>query len=154
MKITRAERIMAYILAVLLCVGGAVFFGYPALIAFGVIKYDAIMSQPADQVAHVELLEERNGEYVVLADISGESLDSFMEDYLSFEFRRYTNDPASHPGPRVIKICYADGGYDLVGRIIDFYNCDGQRVSTKGWYYLSNPNITYLFEKYCIESSK
>ena len=56
MKTTKIKRVFAILLFSVACLGAVVFFGVPLLNMFGVITYDPVMSQPADQIVRVELL--------------------------------------------------------------------------------------------------
>jgi len=152
MKTTRLERICAVMLFSILSIGALIFWGYPALVMFDVIKFDPVMSQPPDQVVCVELIEDIEGEHVVAANLTDEALAAFMEDFLSLNFRRYVTHPASAQGERTIKIYYADGGYDLVGDIVDLYDSEGNRIKVRGWYYLYSEEMSYLFDKFTYDT--
>ena len=157
MKTTRAERICAVLLFSVLFIGTLIFFGQPVLVMFDVITYDPVMSQPVDQVVHVELLDYVEGEYIIAADLTGQTLSAFMEEYLSLKFRRYFPHPTDRQGERVIKIYYADGGYDLAGLLIELYDSDGNWVRVRGWYYIDNDDMSFLFDKFAysaVESIK
>ncbi len=121
MKATKLKRIGSVLLFSLLFVGAAIFYGWPLLNMFGVVKYDPVMSQSSDQIVRVELFEGNGEEYSLRASISGDVLPLFLEDFMEIEFRRYVSHPPASQGKRVIKISYADGGYDLVGDIVDFF---------------------------------
>ena len=68
---------------------------------------------------------------------------------MDITFYRYANDPPSSQGERAIKIYYADGGYDLIGDIVDFFDSNGKEVPVRGWYYIGSEDIKYFFDKFC-----
>ena len=133
---------------VILLLAMIVFFGRWLLDLFGVIKYEPPMSQDRDQIVCVELLDSSGVEFIVIKTIENEELAVFLEDFFLIEAGRYANDPATRYGDYAIKIYYVDGGYDILGEIVDFYSSDGERLPVGGWYYIPKDEMQVIIDKY------
>lgn len=133
---------------VILITAAVIFWGRWLLDLFGIIKYEPPLSQDPQSIEHIELLDTSEQEYVVLYSITGEDIDKFVVDFMEIDAGRYANDPPVHHGDRTIKICYHDGGYDLLGDVVDFYSATGEDLPTGGWYYIPYDDMDAIFEKY------
>ena len=115
---------------------------------FGLISYEPPLSQHIQSIVQVDLLDTSDQELTVLYSITGEEIDQFVDDFMQIEAGRFANDPILEYGDRMIRICYSDGGYDLHGDTVEFYSSTGERLSTRGWYYIHDNDIDAIFEKY------
>ena len=132
----------------LLCLFALWFFGQPLLVMFGVIKYKPPLHQDSSNAVCVALLDTSGSQPVVLGELTGTELNVFMQEFLQFDIYRYVNDPPTDFDDRTIKVCYADGSYDMLGEIVCFYSAEGERLSLKGWYGIPDDVKDYLFDKY------
>ena len=124
------------------------FWGKWLLDLFGVIKYEPPLSQDTQNIVQVDLLDTSDQEWVVLHSIKDEELDQFVDDYMQISFGRCANDPPTEYGQRTIRICYADGGYDLHGDIVESYSSTGVTLWPGGWYYIKHDDVNVIFDKY------
>ena len=136
---------------VLLILVAVVFWGKWLLDLFGVIKYDLPLSQSTQNIVQVDLLDSRGPEFIVLRSVTGEELDLFIVDIMEIEVDRYVNDPQVTYDERTVKICYADGGYELLGGMVEFFNSSGERLPVGGWFHISPDDVQTLFNSYGAE---
>ena len=141
------ERIFT-IAGIVLIIAAVIFYGRWLLVMFGVVKYEPPLSQSIDQIVCVELLDTRDQDFVVLKSFENQELSMFLEDFMQIDARRYANDPATSHGEYAVKVCYQDGGYDLLGNVVDFYSSKGERLSTGGWYYIPTADMQNIVDKY------
>ena len=132
----------------LLIVAAIMFFGPWLLNLFGIINYEPPMSQTPDNVVQIDLLEYERGEFRTLHSLGGEEISPFMDYFLELDAKRYANDPPTEYGKFVIRLCYADGGYDLLGGMVEFFSSSGESINPKGWYYLRSSDLDELFTRY------
>ena len=130
-----------------LIIAAIIFWGKWLLDLFGVIKYELPLSQKVENIVQIDLLDTSNPEYVVLASFADDD-DQFIDEFLQIDAGRYANDPPRRQGHRTIRVCYVDGGYDLMGEIVERYSATGERLPLKGWYHVSYDDMDVLFEKY------
>lgn len=142
------KKLLKRIGLVFLIFAAVVFWGRWLLDLFGVIKYEPPLSQDPLNIEQIELLDTSEQESVVLYSITGEEIDQFLIDFMDVDAGRYANDPAVYHGDRTIKIYYSDGGYDLLGDVVDFYSATGERLPTGGWYYIPYDDMDAVFNAY------
>ena len=135
---------------ILLIVAAVIFWGRWLLDLFGFIKYDVPLSQDTRNIVQIDLLDTSGQEYVVLYSIVGDEINSFLDDFMQLDAGRYANDPPTMFDDHTVRICYADGGYDLLGGMVVFYSSTGESLNTRGWYHLSASDIDDIFEKYLV----
>ena len=140
--------IVVVAISLFLTIAPAVFFGKWLLDLFGLIKYEPPLSQGTQSIVQVDLLDTSDQEWIVLYSIKDEELEPFVDDYMQISFGRYANDPPTWYGNRTVRICYADGGYDLHGDIVEFYSATGENLPTRGWYCIEDDDIDSIFKKW------
>ena len=124
------------------------FFGPWLLNLFGIVSYKPPMSQNPENVVQVDFLEYTKGESRILHSLTEEEIAPFMEVFLELDAKRYANDPSTEYGQWVVRLCYADGGYDLLGGMVEFFSSTGESINSRGWYYLPRSDLEELFAKY------
>jgi len=124
------------------------FFGPWLLNLFGIVSYKPPMSQSPENVVQVDFLEYEEGESRILHSLTDEEIPSFLENFLELDAKRYANDPPTEYGQWVVRLCYADGGYDLLGGMVEFFSPSGESINPKGWYYLPGSDLEELFANY------
>lgn len=132
----------------LLIIAAILFYGPWLLNLFGLINYTPPISQSPENVVRIDLLDTETGEFRVLHSLTGEQIGPFLEDFLKLNAGKYANDPPTDFGTRTIKICYSDGGYDLLGDMIVFCSSDGSSLPVNGWYYLRRDELESLIDSY------
>ena len=128
-----------------LIIAAIIFWGRWFLDLFGVIKYELPLSQKAENIVQIDLLDTSKPEYIVLGSFTD---DQFINEFLQIDAGRYANDPPRGQGNRAIRVCYVDGGYDLLGDIVECYSTTGESLSLRGWYHISYDDMDVLWGKY------
>lgn len=142
------KQIMKKIGRGLLIAAGILLFVPWFLNLFGLIEYEIPTSQRPENIVQVDLLNHKQGEFTVLCSLTGNEISPFMDELLKLKAGRYSNDPPLEYGKQVIKLCYADGGYDLLGGMVEFFSPNGESIHTRGWYYLHRKDLEALFSNY------
>lgn len=132
----------------LLIIVSILFWGSWLLNLFGITKYEPPTSQSPDSIIQVDFLEAESDGFRVLHTLPAEEIPPFLEAFFNLNARRYANDPPADFWGHTLRICYSDGGFDLLGTIVAFYSASGERLPTNGWYYLDAGDLDELFENY------
>ena len=114
----------------------------------GLVDYEIPLRQQRDQIVRVELLDSENYPYTVMKTLTGEEMDAFLTEYLQLRAGQFANDPPTEQGLRTVRICYADGGYDELGDMVQHYDAAHQSIRLRGWFKVNGEEVDALFEKY------
>ena len=147
------ERVGVLVLIVSI-LGVIIMFSSFFLNLFGVISYDPPMHDEGN-ILSIELVDTSSSKEFVVATLTEDQIQPFLDAFLQIRFKRYANDPPEPYGDRMVRILYADGYVDCIGEEMNQrIGPSGQWVSAKGWYYCPGNEIEILFEKYTDRSDK
>jgi len=142
------KRLFKQIGLVILILAAVCFYGRFFLDLFDVIKYKPPLSQSIENIVQINLLDSSGEQFLVRRSLTGEEMTLFIEELMAVQAGRYANDPVTEFGDETIKICYQDGGYDLLGDKVKFYDAAGESLNTRGWYYIPQDDLHRLFSEY------
>ena len=131
-----------------------IFFGRFFLDLFGVLSYDPPLYKDGGKITRVELLLSTDSQKTeTVAELEGEELELFLNDFSDVRFKRYANDPPDPYGERIVAVYYEDGTIDYIGEDMNQrFDSTGQVLSVKGWYYCLGNAFRELFQKYTIQT--
>ncbi len=146
----RIIQIVSSITVIFICLFPVLFFGRPILDFMGVLSYAPPLNQDPENILYIELTDTTNPlEPIVLCTLSDSEKDAFLSDFLSMKVKRYSNDPPTSYGDKLIEIYYADGHRDRIGKVINEYlSPSGDSLPAGGWYYFPDDSMDTLFDKY------
>ena len=142
------KRTVKPICLVILIAAAVIFFGRFFLDMFDLIEYELPLSQDVSNILQVDLLDTSGEEISVLRSITAEEFDQFISDLMAVGVERHVNDPVIEHGDKTIRICYQDGGYDLLGDKVDFFDQSGEPLDEGGWFCINPDDLYSLFIKY------
>ena len=147
-RLLKALECLGVMLLIVSVLGVIVMFGSFFLNLFGVISYDPPMHDGGN-ILSVELVDTSSSKEFVVATLTEDQIQPFLNVFLQIRFKRYANDPPEPYGDRMVRILYSDGYVDCIGEEMNQrFGPAGQWVSTKGWYYCPTNEIEILFDKY------
>ena len=133
---------------VILIVAAILFFCPWLVDLLGLVDYEIPLSQPRENIVRVEILDSSENPYRVISSLTGEEMDAFLQEYLQLRAGRYANDPPTSQGLHTVRLCYADGGYDELGNMVEHFSSNQEKLRIKGWYEVSGQEVNALLEKY------
>ena len=110
-----------------------------------------ILFHSTDEIVRVEMVDSHIKEPEVIREISGEELESFIQDLITLECDFYWNDPVGHAGSYYIVVYYTNEDKERIGTSsIFFITADGEyNQPYRRDYYVKQDSMEKLFEKYC-----
>ena len=112
---------------------------FPLLFSGCLKKNSGPIHQTLEDVVKIELLAMSDDEETVLYTLSDDEMDDFWEGLLALRFRRYFNDPDTHPGRYAVRISYKNRYVDVIGMsLCVYYDPSGENQSGSKWYYVTD----------------
>jgi len=141
-------KIGCCILAALIVLPPAIFFGYPLMVAMSGHVFAPPVHQEVANIESIEILDTSLRQEDVLYTLEDSQIQPFMDVLLGMKSARYVNDPPDRYGDYAVRITYLDGSIDTIGTLICAYHSPDGRDESYGWYYVDRDKLMDLIDDY------